>query len=63
MENADLMVTCHLIFNLALSTSNQHLSILRKLFTLFQNETFITQCQHLSCQQAEELIAQQLNTK
>lgn len=62
MEDSDLLVTCHLIFNLALPTSDQHLFTLKRLFTLFQNETFLTNCQHLSCEQVETFIKQQLNS-
>lgn len=60
MEDSDLLVTCQLIFNLALSTSDQHLSTLKRLFTLFQNENFITNCQYLDCTQVESYITQQL---
>ena len=61
MEDADLMVTCQLIFNLAFSTSDQHLSILQRLFALFQDENFAINCQKLSCSQVQQLVSQQLN--
>ena len=61
MADASLKVTCQLIFNLALATSDQHLSILRRLVTLFQDESFVSKCQQFNCQQTEELITQQLN--
>lgn len=60
MEDSDLNVTCQLIFHLALSTSNQHLTILQRLFTLFQNKEFTENCQNLSCQQVELFISQQI---
>ena len=61
MEDANLMVSCQLIFNLALATSDQHLSILKRLFTLFQDESFVNKCQQSNCPQTQELIIQQLN--
>ncbi len=61
MEDSDLKVSCQLIFNLALSTSNQHLTILQRLFALFQDEIFVDNCQNLSCLQVEQLINQHIN--
>lgn len=60
MEDAGSKVKCQLIFNLALATSDQHLSILRRLFTLFQDESFVNKCQQFNCKQTEEFIIQQL---
>ena len=37
MEDADLTVECGIMFNLAFATSDQHMSVLRRLFTLFQD--------------------------
>ena len=61
MEDSDLKVSYQLIFNLALSTSNQHLTILQRLFALFQDEIFVDNCQNLSCLQVEQLINQHIN--
>lgn len=61
MDDANLKIKCQLIYNLALSTSDQHLSILRKLFVLFQDENFVTSCQKLSCNQVKQLMNKQLN--
>lgn len=61
MEDSDLKVSCQLIFNLALSTSNQHLTILQRLFALFQDEIFVGNCQNFSCLQVEQLINQHIN--
>lgn len=61
MEDSDLKVSCQLIFNLALSTSNQHLTILQRLFALFQDENFVENCQNLSYLQVEQLINQHIN--
>ncbi|MCO6556293.1 MAG: PTS sugar transporter subunit IIA [Gilliamella sp.] len=60
MEDASSKVSCQLIFNLALATSDQHLSILRRLFALFQDESFVNKCQQFNCKQIEEFIIQQL---
>lgn len=60
MEDSSSKVSCQLIFNLALATSDQHLTILKRLFTLFQDESFLNKCQQLNCKQTEEFIIQQL---
>lgn len=60
MEDSSSKVSCQLIFNLALATSDQHLSILKRLFTLFQDESFLNKCQQFNCKQTEEFIIQQL---
>lgn len=44
MEDNSQKVSCHLIFNLALSSGQNHIQVLRKLITLFQNEQFIKNC-------------------
>ncbi len=35
------------MFNLAFATSDQHMSILRRLFTLFQDNAFVETCRNL----------------
>ncbi|EOX4609709.1 PTS sugar transporter subunit IIA [Escherichia coli] len=47
MEDADLTVDCSIMFNLAFATSDQHMSILRRLFTLFQDNAFVETCRNL----------------
>lgn len=47
MENADLTVDCSIMFNPAFATSDQHMSILRRLFTLFQDNAFVETCRNL----------------
>jgi PTS system galactitol-specific IIA component len=44
MEDADLTVECSIMFNLAFATSDQHMSVLRRLLTLFQDLSFIESC-------------------
>lgn len=44
MEDVNQTVDTQLIFNLALSSGQKHLQILRKLMQLFQNEEFIDNC-------------------
>ncbi|EON5655636.1 PTS sugar transporter subunit IIA, partial [Escherichia coli] len=38
---------CSIMFNLAFATSDQHMSILRRLFTLFQDNAFVETCRNL----------------
>ncbi|MBU2701381.1 PTS system galactitol-specific IIA component [Sporomusaceae bacterium BoRhaA] len=45
MENPDNVVSVKLIFMLALKRANQHLSILQKLFGIFQQEKLIQKLQ------------------
>ncbi len=45
MENPDDVVSVKLIFMLALKNANQHLSILQKLFGIFQQEKLIQKLQ------------------
>ncbi len=47
MEDADLTVDCSIMFNPAFATSDQHMSILRRLFTLFQDNAFVETCRNL----------------
>lgn len=44
MEDVNQTVDTQLVFNLALSSGQKHLQILRKLMQLFQNEEFIDNC-------------------
>lgn len=60
MEDASLKVGCNLVFNLALNSGEQHLTILRKLIRLFQDEVFVEGCQTMTPQQAAEFITAQL---
>ncbi|WP_392560065.1 PTS sugar transporter subunit IIA [Orbus mooreae] len=53
MEDASLSVDCRLVFNLALASGEQHITILRKLVRAFQNDSFITNCSSMS---KEELV-------
>lgn len=63
MEDAELKVECKILFNLAFSTSDQHLSILRRLFTLFQENSFIENCLALNNEQIREYVEKQLASK
>ena len=60
MEDKDQKVNCSLIFNLALASGQQHLSILRKLIGLFQDEAFVKTCQTASKEEVQSFIANQL---
>lgn len=61
MEDANLTVECNIIFNLAFATSDQHLSVLRRLFTLFQENSFIVSCRELSTDQVKNYIEDMLS--
>ncbi|WNJ82133.1 PTS sugar transporter subunit IIA [Cedecea neteri] len=61
MEDADLTVECGALFNLAFATSDQHMAILRRLFTLFQEVEFVSRCRTLDEQATVVFIKQQLN--
>ncbi|VEC01100.1 EIICBA-Mtl [Cedecea lapagei] len=61
MEDADLTVKCSMLFNLAFATSDQHMAILRRLFTLFQEAEFVSRCRTLDEQTTVAFIKQQLN--
>lgn len=61
MEDADLTVECSVLFNLAFATSDQHMAILRRLFTLFQEDAFIRHCRTLDEQATIAFVKQQLN--
>lgn len=61
MEDAALTVECSMLFNLAFTTSDQHLSILRRLFTLFQEKTFITGCRAGDSEATGVYVKQQLH--
>jgi len=62
MEDADLRVDCSILFNLAFATSDQHMSILRRLFTLFQDVEFIEACRRLPQAEVGSYVAAQLST-
>lgn len=59
-EDKDQKVECSLVFNLGLSSGQQHLSILRKLIGLFQNEDFIKNCQTGETEKVQRFIKEQL---
>lgn len=46
MENPDEEIDVNMIFMLALSSSNEHLDILKKLFCVFQNQNLINNLKH-----------------
>lgn len=56
MEDKDQQVACRLIFNLALASGQQHITVLRKLIGLFQDEAFIASCQTLPDEEAAAYI-------
>ncbi len=56
MEDADLSVGCGIVFNLAFASSDRHLAILRRLFTLFQDLTFIESCRSLKTDEVGDYI-------
>lgn len=60
MEDKDQKVICSLVFNLALASGQHHLSILRKLIGLFQNEAFVQTCQTANKDEVQQFIADQL---
>ncbi|HIH0446213.1 TPA: PTS sugar transporter subunit IIA [Vibrio cholerae] len=59
MDDPDLAVECKALFNLAFATTDQHMSMLRKLFTLFQEDEFSNSCLTLDPEKTIEYI----NTK
>lgn len=60
MEDKDLKVPCSLIFNLALASGEQHISVLRKLIGQFQDEEFVRTCQNGEKQAVKEYINEKL---
>lgn len=60
MEDKDQKVACRLVFNLALASGQQHITVLRKLIGLFQEEAFITACQSLSDEETADYIKKRL---
>lgn len=61
MEDADLTVDCGIMFNLAFATSDQHMSILRRLFTLFLDITFIESCRNLKAEKVGQYVQEMLS--
>jgi galactitol PTS system EIIA component len=61
MEDADLSVECSIMFNLAFATSDQHMSILRRLFTLFQDISFIESCRNLTTDAVGKYVEEMLS--
>lgn len=61
MEDADLTVECGIMFNLAFATSDQHMSVLRRLFTLFQDVSFIESCRQLKTQDVGQYVQDMLS--
>lgn len=61
MEDKSLTVDCHLIFNLALASGENHLTILRKLIRLFQDTEFIEACRTLPADKAADLVKKKLS--
>lgn len=60
MEDKDQKVACRLVFNLALASGQQHITVLRKLIGLFQDEAFIAACQSLSDEETADYIKMRL---
>ncbi|HDS8777231.1 TPA: PTS sugar transporter subunit IIA [Klebsiella michiganensis] len=60
MEDADLTVECSIMFNLAFATSDQHMSVLRRLFTLFQDISFIESCRNLKTHEVGKYVEEML---
>lgn len=56
MEDKDQKVECSLVFNLALSSGQQHIGVLRKMVRLFQDEAFIQTCQSGNNKDVESYI-------
>ncbi|EKY2102386.1 TPA: PTS sugar transporter subunit IIA [Citrobacter freundii] len=61
MEDADLTVECSIMFNLAFATSDQHMSVLRRLFTLFQDLSFIESCRNLNTHEVGKYVEEMLS--
>ena len=62
MENPDEQISIDMIFMLALSSSTEHLDVLKKLFIAFQNQELVSQLK--VCQNKElflKLLADNLN--
>lgn len=62
MENPDEKISIDMIFMLALSSSTEHLDVLKKLFIAFQNQELVSQLK--VCQNKEiflKLLADNLN--
>uniref|UniRef100_UPI00403F3EE4 PTS sugar transporter subunit IIA n=1 Tax=Candidatus Enterococcus willemsii TaxID=1857215 RepID=UPI00403F3EE4 len=60
MEDNSQKVSCQLIFNLALASGQNHIQVLRKLITLFQNDQFIKNCHELSIEETIDYIGNSL---
>lgn len=60
MEDPTLTVACRLVFNLALNSGDQHITILRKLMKLCQHTEFIEYCYQLENKEAADYIINQL---
>lgn len=60
MEDKDLTVGCSLIFNLALASGAQHISILRKLIGQFQDDEFVKTCQTAEQNEVQAYITKKL---
>jgi PTS system galactitol-specific IIA component len=61
MEDADLTVDCGIMFNLAFATSDQHMSVLRRLFTLFQEISFIESCRQMPSEEVGKYVEEMLS--
>lgn len=60
MEDVSQKVHCKLLFNLALASGQEHITVLRKLVGFFQDEEFLDACQTLNEVNAAEYIAKKL---
>ncbi len=63
MEDKNEKVECSFIFNLALSSGEEHLNVLKKLIRLFQNEDFIKLCREETIDNIRGYIGSYLEEK
>ncbi|CAJ2230838.1 PTS sugar transporter subunit IIA [Companilactobacillus paralimentarius] len=56
MEDKSQKVDCSLIFNLALTSGDNHIKILKTLVLLFQDTDFIKKCETLSAEQLTSYV-------
>ncbi|MGM9947677.1 PTS sugar transporter subunit IIA [Floccifex sp.] len=61
MDDPGQEIQCQLIFNLALSSGNKHIQVLRQLMRLFQDEVFINHCLQYTEEQIIHYMHQQID--
>ncbi|WEV40298.1 PTS sugar transporter subunit IIA [Lactobacillus sp. ESL0681] len=60
MEDKDQKVKCSLVFNLALTSGEKHITVLRKLVSSFQNPSFIDYCSYEKAAEVKKYVSETL---